>query len=264
MILSPAHLHYQSCLLFCEIGIHQRPWTKLRESTTAESRMTAMPVYSWVVGVYQPRRDRSCRNRVRLTSDMESCSCDSKRSAKLFFRFWTLITCLYFSVNWNVEMGVMHTSSIESFIMNRVVVTFFVWPNRWMRANACSSSVGFHWGSIRYAWVAAVKFSLREFSVGPLINTWFSYPSAPQEIESRSTLMLGSSRNWSNAIPLFFEGTRPSTRTKGIGACSSIDCTRSRVVVQEEKTTLLTLAWIRNAGYYLVAIVSPLLITVSS
>lgn len=35
-----------------------------------------------------------------------------------------------------------------------------------MRANACSSTVGFQWGSIRYARDAAVRLSLRESVVG--------------------------------------------------------------------------------------------------
>ena len=33
----PYLLIVQYCLLFCEIGIHQHPWTRLCESTTAES-----------------------------------------------------------------------------------------------------------------------------------------------------------------------------------------------------------------------------------
>lgn len=49
-----------------------------------------------------------------------------------------------------------HTSSKDPSITNLIVVTSFVCPIRCTRASACSSTVGFHWGSIMYTLDAAV------------------------------------------------------------------------------------------------------------
>ena len=46
--------------------------------------------------------------------------------------------------------------------MYRIVVTGFVCPIRWMRERACSSIMGFHCGSRRYALDAAVRSKLRK------------------------------------------------------------------------------------------------------
>ena len=46
------------------------------------------------------------------------------------------------------------------FTIYRVVVTSFFWPILYTRSSAWSSIMGFHCGSMRKTWFAAVKFNL--------------------------------------------------------------------------------------------------------
>jgi len=62
------------------------------------------------------------------------------------------------------RLGCVHrwrlTSSNESRIKYRIVVTSRFWPTRWMRQRACSSIIGFQWGSRRYAREPVVRSRL--------------------------------------------------------------------------------------------------------
>jgi hypothetical protein len=53
------------------------------------------------------------------------------------------------------------TSSNESRIKYRIVVTSRFWPTRWTRQSACSSIIGFQWGSRRYTREPEVRSRLR-------------------------------------------------------------------------------------------------------
>jgi len=52
------------------------------------------------------------------------------------------------------------TSSKESLIRYLIVVTLRFWPTRCTRQRACSSTIGFQWGSSKYARDAAVRSRL--------------------------------------------------------------------------------------------------------
>ena len=87
-----------------------------------------------------------------------------------------------------------HTSSKDPSITNLIVVTSFVCPILCTRASACSSTVGFHWGSIMYTLDAAVMSRLCSVS-DILEQKWVNaYPTDAQDIVMRMTDILRSLR----------------------------------------------------------------------
>ena len=135
------------------------------------------------------------------------------------------------------------TSSIEFSTMYRVVVTDFVCPMRWTRSRACSSTVGFQCGSIIYTREAVVRSKLLVSIFSNQTNRLIiveSYPTAPQPRESNMTLT--SCFDWKacNAADLSPMDKRPWYLTYSMESPSAV-AIRSSVVVQKEKTTLLTL-----------------------
>ena len=159
----------------------------------------------------------------------------AKASAAIcFLRSWVFTTCCHERQDFETQPPESQlTVSNDLRIRYRIVFTSFCWPKRWIRLSACSSIMGFHCGSRRYATDAAVRSSLRS---SQLLTQGFGgggiHPAPPQVIETKMTCMLAFVWNVCIASSRFSPDCCPSIRVYDIEACRSSDSMRSRVYVQ--------------------------------
>lgn len=119
------------------------------------------------------------------------------------------------------------------------MTTFFFWPILCNLSKACCSTIGFHWGSMRYTRDAAVRLSLCFMSACIYLRKeGHIYPTAPLPIDIKRIFTFGSPRNRSMDSFRCCRESRPSNRVNLIFWESSANPIKSNILVQQEKTTL--------------------------
>ena len=111
----------------------------------------------------------------------------------------------------------------------------------------------------RVATVRSKLVSMSQRSLSTLNATWRAYPKPAVDKVASSTLILGSLRNSCNDLLRWLFVSLPSRRVYPMLAASSAGGMRSRVVFQNEKTTLQELV---DGGVCRFRSVLPLLIAV--